>query len=88
MKMAVIENGVVVNIIEASKSFRPEGMELIRATKRASIGGAWDGKKFYPEPVEAPQANESLERQVMRELAKRIDANAEAMVGAYFGLES
>ena len=49
MRKAVIENGIVTNIIEASASYAPDGVILVDATG-AGIGGGWDGAVFTPAP--------------------------------------
>ena len=81
--MAVIENGVVTNIIEASRGFAPEGMTLVKATKVAEIGGTWNGSRFT-RPVEvAPVIEESPERRAIRALAAAL-GQTEA-VDSYLG---
>lgn len=51
MRFAVIENGFVVNVIEAEEGFEPEGLMLVRDDEgQAQIGGAWTGREFLPAP--------------------------------------
>ena len=84
MKKAVIESGIVTNIIEALAAFKPAGVKLVRitiATGQAAIGGAWDGPTFAPAPP--PQAvPESRERRAIRALAAVIDAGTQGAVAA------
>jgi hypothetical protein len=51
MRRAVIEGGIVANIIEADADFAPGGMMLVDAEDAgARIGGTWDGAAFGPPP--------------------------------------
>jgi len=52
MKKAVIESGIVTNIIEADENFAPEGMTLVPATAATQMRGRWDGDVFLPPPAE------------------------------------
>ena len=52
MKKAVIESGVVVNIIEADDDFRLPGATLVPVTAATQRGGLWDGSVFSPPPPE------------------------------------
>jgi len=52
MKKAVIESGIVTNIIEAEDDFAPDGMTLVPVTAATQMGGRWDGAVFSPPPAE------------------------------------
>lgn len=52
MKKAVIESGVVVNIIVADDDFSLPGKTLVTATAATQRGGLWDGSVFSPPPPE------------------------------------
>lgn len=58
MRFAVIENGLVTNVIEADEAFVPDDMKLVRdEAGEAMIGGAWTGHGFAPpeEPALSPE---------------------------------
>lgn len=64
MKKAVVENGVVTNIIVADASFNPPGMTLIDIdSERVAIDDIWDGEKFIPaQPkLQLPTQDERIE---------------------------
>jgi hypothetical protein len=50
MRRAVIDGGVVVNIIEADADFTLPGVVLADADGTEQIGGTWDGAAFGPKP--------------------------------------
>lgn len=52
MANAVIQHGLVVNIIEGGSP----GMETVPDDGTAQIGGTWDGQSFHPAPVVVPQS--------------------------------
>jgi hypothetical protein len=54
MRRAIIEGGVVVNIIETAPEFTMPGKTLVLATNEARIGGSWNGASFGPAPVPPP----------------------------------
>ena len=53
MRYAIIEDGTVINIIEAMPGYSGDGNAVADKKGRAAIGGSYDGKKFTapPEPV-------------------------------------
>lgn len=54
MRKAVIENGIVTNVIEAGPDFELPGKTLVDAGN-AGIGWTWDGETFTPpEPEPEP----------------------------------
>jgi hypothetical protein len=56
MRRAVIDGGVVVNIIEADADFTLPGVVLADADGTEQIGGTWDGAVFGPAPAEPIEA--------------------------------
>ena len=54
MKHAVIENGIVVNLADATEAFGAQ-MGWIPAPEGAAIGATWDGSAFGPAPAEPPR---------------------------------
>lgn len=52
-RIAVIDNGVVENIIEADPSFTIAGKTLVPASN-AGIGWTWNGSQFSPPPKPDP----------------------------------
>lgn len=63
MRFAVIEDGLVTNVIEAEDGYEPEGVSLVRDDRsRAMIGGRWTGKDFEPAPDPVQTAEEIAAR--------------------------
>jgi len=56
MRIAILEDATVVNIIEADEEFAKAnhpGYRVLRGDEWCSLGATWDGKNFTPrEPVE------------------------------------
>jgi hypothetical protein len=50
MRRAVIDGGIVTNIIEADAGFTLPGAVLADADGTEQIGGTWDGAAFGPKP--------------------------------------
>ncbi|WP_099867832.1 DUF4376 domain-containing protein [Pararhizobium haloflavum] len=67
-RRAVIDGGIVVNIIEAGPDFELPGKTLVDAGN-ASIGWSWDGEAFTSPPAPPVTAD-----QVDAERDRRIDA--------------
>jgi hypothetical protein len=67
MRKALIENGVVTNVIEADEGFTIEGKTLVEAGT-ASIGWLWDG-----ETISAPQPPMPTATEVIAERARRFE---------------
>jgi hypothetical protein len=85
MRMAVIENGRVTNVIEAADGFEhPQGHALV-PSKTANIGDTYDGKTFAPgEPLPGPVPTTISARQFKQQLAhdgKITEAEALVWVG-------
>ncbi|HWW46540.1 MAG TPA: hypothetical protein VNZ94_01720 [Xanthobacteraceae bacterium] len=69
VNMAVIKDGVVVNVIVAEPGFTLPGHTLVEAGS-ASIGWTWDGEEFSPPPTEPlPVPQEVSRRQLLTGLA-------------------
>lgn len=49
MRRAIVENGIIQNIIEAEEDFELPGKTLVTAGS-AGIGWLWDGEAFSPPP--------------------------------------
>lgn len=56
MRKAVVENGVVSYVIEASESFTIEGKTLIAANDNVARGDLWDGSSFSRPAAGEPPA--------------------------------
>ena len=64
MKYAIVNSGIVNNIIEwdGSSEFNVDG-ELIQADANAKIGGSWDGNVFtFVEPEPKPDTRTYAEK--------------------------
>ena len=64
MKYAIINSGIVENIVEwdGSSEFNVDG-ELIQADANAKIGGVWDGNVFsFVEPEPEPDTRTYAEK--------------------------
>ncbi|WP_099868239.1 hypothetical protein [Pararhizobium haloflavum] len=79
-RRAVIDGGIVVNIIEAGPDFELPGKTLVDAGN-ASIGWTWDGEAFMPPPALEPPVPEIIsDRQFFQGLALRGEiSEAEAL---------
>lgn len=79
MRHAVIESGVVANIIVAPAEFSPPGKTLVPALN-AQVGWLWDGEAFTPpepEPVDLGALKADLCAQIDAERDRRTDAGFE-----------
>lgn len=56
MRVAVVDEGVVTNIIEAPECFKLPGLELIEADEIVSIGWTFDEKTFHPSKEKIEEA--------------------------------
>ena len=65
MRTALIQNGQVINVVEAPEGWQPPPGLLAVASATASIGDGWDGEVFIPTPApEAPP--ESADTRITR----------------------
>lgn len=66
MKKAIIENGLVANIVEVDESDIPEWcVGHPEATDDAQIGGVYDGARFYPAPTK-PAVDPGIVREKLK----------------------
>lgn len=56
MKLAQIENGIVVNVIEVDRDSIPDWCKGWPMCAEAGPGWRFDGRKFTPPPVQSPPA--------------------------------
>lgn len=79
MRLAIIENGTVVNILRCTAGMIPpefEGAPV--AAEDTRIGDAWDGRSFMPAPPPAVTSE-----QVNAERERRLDAGTVISVAGY-----
>jgi len=73
MRYALIQNGTVVNTIDAPPEFAAilAGYDAVIASDEACIGWAWDGKAFAPPlaPEPSPPAPEPQPKRKTRSAA-------------------
>lgn len=50
MRTALIQDGQVINVVEAPEGWQPPPGLLAVASATASIGDGWDGERFTPAP--------------------------------------
>lgn len=66
MRFAVIEDGLVTNVIEGEDGYEPEGVALVRDDlSHAMIGGRWTGKDFEPAPDPVQTAEDIAARRAV-----------------------
>jgi hypothetical protein len=76
MRAAVIEDGVVVNVIAVDALDALEGVTLVES-ETASIGDLYNGEAFTAPPVESPAPTEAqVVADYMRSVQKHLDATA------------
>lgn len=68
MRMAVIKNNIVTNVIEADEGFEIAGMVLV-PSDTGDIGWIWDGEKLIAPIIESPVPSSVTRRQIITGLA-------------------
>lgn len=85
MRLAQIENGVVVNVIEVDPEAIPEWAADWPEAGDAGPGWLWDGESFTPPeppPVPVPEAISPLQARVALMQASKLDAVEQIVAGA------
>lgn len=73
MRLALIKNGVVVNVVESSPGIHPEFVEI--ESQAAGIGDIWDGKKFTtPYVAPTPKAEVAAPKVVEVSIVQAMEA--------------
>lgn len=84
MRAAVIENGLVVNVIEIASFEDAPGLDLV-ASDFANIGDGWNGTTFSsPSPPPADELDQVSARQIRAALAQ--GGASDATIDALFTL--
>lgn len=74
MRIAIIENGLVVNVVEAQPDFAPGSGFVAVATETAGPGWSYDGAAFHPPAASLPPVPESVTMFQAREALRRTPA--------------
>lgn len=86
MRIAIIRDGLVVNVIEADGAFDPGDGTLAAPAEEAGPGWTYDGAKFTPPPdvVRAPDAVSMFQaREALRRTERADGGNLLDAVGAF-----